>query len=156
MAENSSDRGDALSTAEMGSLGGEAAWRRGCRILLLLLNSYLILQLLWLNEAWLDGAYPSTLELLLRGFEFGSPIAMAIATVLASRRGGWLGLSPILSSLLMVALSYVVHFAILGLVIIWGNPSPTVWLIFLLSLIPIAVATISTGLLLWVNAPIRR
>lgn len=170
MTENSSDRGEALSTVQTGSLGGEAAWRVSCRILLLLLNSFLILLLLRVGvemfcSAWGNVTYSTGRELALSGMLFVSPIAMAIATVLASTASGWLGISPVLSSLHMAALSNVLHFATLGIVMNSRYPGAgeyaglAGWAEFVgvLGMLMVScLATISTGLLLWVNAPLRR
>ncbi|MFM7167258.1 MAG: hypothetical protein ACKPJD_21590 [Planctomycetaceae bacterium] len=172
MTENPFQRGDTLSAVKSGPLDWVTAWRLMLRMLLNLLNASLTVLLLTacvigVNQALraADSSQTASRDLLLSGLGGVSAIAMGVSTISASRSGRWLGVSSVLLSVLSALVANVLQVSMVATVMWYPTEQRGCFgamaglgeaLLVLAVLISGCLATISSGLLLWVSAPLRR
>lgn len=171
MTENPFRQGDELYAVGSGLPGWRTVCRMIFRVLLNLLNGSLAVLLLWaglaVGENVRSGGASAAADrdLLLSALAGGSGLAIVLSTAMANSSGRWLGLSPVLISLLTAVAANALQLAMLA-VVIWF---PAVQrgcfgamaglgeaLMVLAAQVTGCVALISSGLLLWLNAPLRR
>ena len=171
MTENPFRQGDELYA--VGSV--PPGWRTVCRmifrVLLNLLNGALAVLLLWaglaVGENVLSGGASAAAErdLLLSALSGGSGLAIGLSTAMANRSGRWLGFSPVLISLLIAVAANALQLGMVA-VMVWypvmhrgcfgAMAGLGEALMVLAALVTGCVASIISGLLLWLNAPLRR
>ena len=104
-------------------------------------------------------------DLLLSALAGGSGLAIVLSTAMANSSGRWLGLSPVLISLLTAVAANALQLAMLAVVIWYPAVQRGCFgamaglgeaLMVLAAQVTGFVALISSGLLLWLNAPLRR
>lgn len=171
MTENPFRQGDELYAVGAGPPGWRTVCRMIFRVLLNLLNGSLAVLLLWaglaVGENVLSGGASSAADrdLLLSALAGGSGLAIVLSTAMANSSGRWLGLSPVLISLLTAVAANAMQLAMLAVVIWYPAVQRGCFgamaglgeaLMVLAAQVTGFVALISSGLLLWLNAPLRR
>lgn len=171
MTENPFRQGDELYAVGSGLPGWRTVCRMIFRVLLSLLNGSLAVLLLWaglaVGENVRSGGASAAADrdLLLSALAGGSGLAIVLSTAMANSSGRWLGLSPVLISLLTAVAANALQLAMLAVVIWYPAVQRGCFgamaglgeaLMVLAAQVTGFVALISSGLLLWLNAPLRR